>query len=329
MPGQGRLGDKANAPLDTHGCPACPHPGAIGPAIQGSPDVNVNRRPALRVDDPGIHAACCGANTWTAIQGSVTVFINGKGAHRIGDQNRHCGGTGQLIEGSPNVIVGESSGDSGPGGSGLNTRGSSGDAGGRRARGEHRGAANTASREGGAGTGPSNHDGAATTSSAAAASAYRSTSDDGPKSGDEELVRITVALRDRAAQIIKRAPYRMQAGGRSCSGRATDGLATLLVPTHTERCVVEWGRENDPDIGAFRIELYLNHDLGSADEQARMQLHNLGYPDSSPLDDALQIFQCHYDLPGGNSLDAQTRLKLTGAHRELANPGISPEPTHD
>lgn len=107
MPGQGRLGDKANAPLDSHGCPACPHP-ALGPAIQGSPDVNVNKRPALRVDDPGIHAACCGTNTWTATKGSLTVFINGKGAHRMGDQNRHCGGMGQLVEGSPNVITGES-----------------------------------------------------------------------------------------------------------------------------------------------------------------------------------------------------------------------------
>lgn len=108
MAGQGRLGDKAKVPLDVHGCPACPHP-AIGPAIQGSPDVHVNRRPALRVDDPGIHAACCGANTWTATQGSSTVFINGKGAHRMGDQNRHCGGPGELVEGSPNVLVGESS----------------------------------------------------------------------------------------------------------------------------------------------------------------------------------------------------------------------------
>jgi uncharacterized Zn-binding protein involved in type VI secretion len=76
--------------------------------MRGSPDVNVNRRPALRVDDPGVHAACCGANTWTATQGSSTVFINGKGAHRMGDRTRHCGGAGQLVEGSPNVMVGES-----------------------------------------------------------------------------------------------------------------------------------------------------------------------------------------------------------------------------
>lgn len=117
MPGQGRLGDKANVPLDTHGCPACPHPAAIGPAIQGSPNVNVNSRPALRVDDPGMHAACCGTNQWTATQGSLTVFINGKAAHRMGDQNRHCGGIGQLVEGSPNVMVGESSGGGGGGSS--------------------------------------------------------------------------------------------------------------------------------------------------------------------------------------------------------------------
>jgi uncharacterized Zn-binding protein involved in type VI secretion len=109
VPGQGRLGDKANVARDVHGCPACPHP-AIGPAIQGSPDVNVNRRPALRVGDRGLHAACCGANTWTAVTGSQTVLINGKSAHRMGDQSRHCGGSGTLIEGSPNVIVGESSG---------------------------------------------------------------------------------------------------------------------------------------------------------------------------------------------------------------------------
>ena len=46
MPGQGRLGDKSQATVDAHGCPACPHP-ANGPAVQGSPDVLVNFRPAL------------------------------------------------------------------------------------------------------------------------------------------------------------------------------------------------------------------------------------------------------------------------------------------
>ena len=105
MPPQGRLGDKSNIPADAHGCPACPHP-AVGPAIMGSPNVTVNSRPALRVDDMGIHAACCGPNMWTAAAGSGTVFINGKAAHRLGDADTHCGGDGQLIEGSANVIVG-------------------------------------------------------------------------------------------------------------------------------------------------------------------------------------------------------------------------------
>jgi len=105
MPPQCRLGDKSMVPADAHGCPACPHP-CVGPAIIGSPDVMVNNRPALRVDDMGVHAACCGPNTWTAQQGSGTVFINSKKAHRLGDQDKHCGGTGQMIEGSPNVISG-------------------------------------------------------------------------------------------------------------------------------------------------------------------------------------------------------------------------------
>lgn len=105
MPGQARLGDKSQAPIDVHGCPACPHP-AVGPAIIGSPNTKVNKRPAVRVNDTGIHMACCGPNTWTAIVGSKTVFINNMAAHRMGDQDRHCGGIGTMIEGSLNVIVG-------------------------------------------------------------------------------------------------------------------------------------------------------------------------------------------------------------------------------
>ncbi len=105
MPGQARLGDKSNCPADAHGCPACPHP-CVGPAIVGSPDVMVNGMPAIRVDDQGVHTACCGANMWTAKMGSSTVKINTKAAHRMGDQDQHCGGMGQMIEGSTNVMTG-------------------------------------------------------------------------------------------------------------------------------------------------------------------------------------------------------------------------------
>lgn len=77
--------------------------------------MSVNKRPALRVDDLGIHAACCGTNTWQAKAGSETVFINGKSAHRLHDRTKHCGGDGRLIEGSPNVIVGDTSASPGGG----------------------------------------------------------------------------------------------------------------------------------------------------------------------------------------------------------------------
>jgi hypothetical protein len=101
--------------------------------------VNCNGRPALRVGDPGIHMACCGPNTWTAKLGSTTVFINGKCAYRMTDTSEHCGGLGQLIEGSPNVIVGGPMGTaSGPsgggGGSGSGGSGSGGPGGGTRDR---------------------------------------------------------------------------------------------------------------------------------------------------------------------------------------------------
>lgn len=107
MPEASRLGDKAQSQFCAHGCLACPHP-TIGPAIEGSPNVLTNGRPAIRLGDPGIHAACCGPNTWKAINGSATVFINNKAAVRRGDATQHCGGAGKMVEGSPNVIIGDS-----------------------------------------------------------------------------------------------------------------------------------------------------------------------------------------------------------------------------
>jgi uncharacterized Zn-binding protein involved in type VI secretion len=43
--------------------------------VEGSPDVFVNQRAALRVGDAGVHAACCGPNTWVAIEGSPDVLV--------------------------------------------------------------------------------------------------------------------------------------------------------------------------------------------------------------------------------------------------------------
>jgi uncharacterized Zn-binding protein involved in type VI secretion len=110
MPAAGRLGDRSLAPVDAHGCPACPHPAVSGPAIAGSPTVRINGKPALRAGDQGVHTACCGPNAWQALGGSPTVRINGKPAHRQGDVDLHCGGPGTMLEGSPDVSIGGGSG---------------------------------------------------------------------------------------------------------------------------------------------------------------------------------------------------------------------------
>jgi len=105
MPPAGRVGDRALCSADAHKCPACAH-SVIGPAVDGSPDVRIDSRKALRIGDPGVHSACCGPNTWNAAQGSSTVMINSRKAHRLGDATLHCGGVGNLVEGSPDVVVG-------------------------------------------------------------------------------------------------------------------------------------------------------------------------------------------------------------------------------
>ncbi len=82
--------------------------------------------PAVRVGDMGIHLACCGPNTWTAQKGSATVLINHKAAHRKDDADQHCGNIGQMIEGSPDVFVGDDGGGGGGGGGGGSGSGSGG-----------------------------------------------------------------------------------------------------------------------------------------------------------------------------------------------------------
>ena len=90
------VGDHAECPADSHGCPACPHP-TRGPITSGSPNVFVNGRPAARVGDVGYHAACCGPNSFKITGGTSQVLINGRRAAKIGDSTAHCGGTGQIV----------------------------------------------------------------------------------------------------------------------------------------------------------------------------------------------------------------------------------------
>jgi uncharacterized Zn-binding protein involved in type VI secretion len=106
MPAAGRKGDDAHCPADAHGCPGCPHD-VTGPAVEGSADVEINGRSALRVGDRGAHGACCGPNQWQAVGGAPSVLINGRRAHRVGDDVAHCGGSGALATGSGDVIIGD------------------------------------------------------------------------------------------------------------------------------------------------------------------------------------------------------------------------------
>ncbi len=71
------MGDKAQVAADAHGCPSCPHP-AVGPITVGSPDVNINKKPAARLDDIGAHAVCCGPNNFSIVKGTLKI-VDGKG----------------------------------------------------------------------------------------------------------------------------------------------------------------------------------------------------------------------------------------------------------
>jgi uncharacterized Zn-binding protein involved in type VI secretion len=104
MPAAARKGDNAQIQQDAHGCPACPHPGT-GPITVTSTDVFINSLGAARVDDLGAHAACCGPNFYQISKGSPTVYVNGKPLARLNDKTKHCGGNGQIIAGSPDVMI--------------------------------------------------------------------------------------------------------------------------------------------------------------------------------------------------------------------------------
>ncbi len=93
--GYAKVGDTAFCPNDSHGCPADPHP-VTGPITVGSPNVFIDGRPAARVGDVGVHAACCGANTFRITGGDSSVLINGRAAARMGDTTQHCGGSGTI-----------------------------------------------------------------------------------------------------------------------------------------------------------------------------------------------------------------------------------------
>jgi uncharacterized Zn-binding protein involved in type VI secretion len=90
------LGDMSICAADSHGCPACPHP-TSGRIVTGGPNVLVNGKPAARVGDWGIPAACCGPNRFEITGGDPQVLINGRAAAWIDGQTKHCGGSGIIM----------------------------------------------------------------------------------------------------------------------------------------------------------------------------------------------------------------------------------------
>lgn len=99
------IGSFAFCPADAHGCPADPHV-VQGPIITGSPNVTVNGSPAARKGDTGVHAACCGPNTFKIVEGDPKVLINGKPAARVGDETKHCGGMGKIVDSPVDISCG-------------------------------------------------------------------------------------------------------------------------------------------------------------------------------------------------------------------------------
>ncbi len=103
MPEVARIEDHA---LITHSSATCPaRPASCdGPANVASPNATINGQPILRLGDTGHHAVCCGPNLWIAYQGSANFFVNGKAVVRKGDTTMHCGGFGEMRDGSSNVF---------------------------------------------------------------------------------------------------------------------------------------------------------------------------------------------------------------------------------
>lgn len=106
MPPVATLTHRSRNLSDSHGNLCCPH-AVIGPAISASPDTRVAGLGVLRVGDRGVHASCCGPNTWVCVQGSASVFCNGRRVVRLGDATRHCGGSGNMVDGHGSVRAGD------------------------------------------------------------------------------------------------------------------------------------------------------------------------------------------------------------------------------
>ena len=111
MPGIARKTDTAKCDTCNHGKQCCSAGHVVtGPITATSPNVFANGLAVARVDDAGMHMACCGQNKFTITAGSDNVFVNGKKCARKDDSTKHCngpgdGGNGKIMTGSNDVMV--------------------------------------------------------------------------------------------------------------------------------------------------------------------------------------------------------------------------------
>ncbi|MFF5994288.1 PAAR domain-containing protein [Lysinibacillus sp. KU-BSD001] len=88
----------------SHNEPCCPH-GVSGPIVQGSPNTFTNSLKQARDGDMVTHnCPHCGVG-WI-VASSETVFVNGKKIARLDDTVIYPGGSGKIVEASPDVFSG-------------------------------------------------------------------------------------------------------------------------------------------------------------------------------------------------------------------------------
>lgn len=87
-----------------HGAPCCPHD-VSGAIVEGSPDVFTNGLQQAR-DGDLVHHNCPHCGTGRIEASSKTVFVNEKKIARLGDVVTYPGGSGVIIESSPDVFSG-------------------------------------------------------------------------------------------------------------------------------------------------------------------------------------------------------------------------------
>lgn len=87
-----------------HGAPCCPH-SVSGPIVEGSPDVVTNGLQQAR-DGDLVHHDCPHCGIGWIVASSETVFVNDKKIARLGDVVTYPGGSGKIVEGSPDAFAG-------------------------------------------------------------------------------------------------------------------------------------------------------------------------------------------------------------------------------